>query len=299
MPHRVSVVTPSYNQVRFIERTIDSVLSQQFCGSLEYLVMDGGSQDGTTEILSRKGGSLQWVSERDGGQADAVNKGLARATGDIIGWLNSDDIYYPGAVAAACASFDAHPEADLVYGDANHIDENDRILEPYGTAPWDLDRLLENCYICQPAVFFRKSALERFGLLDARLQLCLDYEYWIRLAQSGAVFHWLRQVLAGSRLYPETKTLGSRVAVHSEINSMLARRIGHVPDRWLYNYAHAVVDAKGIPRSSRWRFPLMVSGVSLLAGLRWNHKVSFEMQKTTGAWVACAISRVLRRELDK
>ena len=294
MPHRVSVVTPSYQQSRFIERTIDSVLSQEFCGSLEYLVMDGGSQDGTREILSRYGEKVQWVSEPDGGQADAVNKGLTRASGDIIGWLNSDDIYYSGAIAAVCATLDAHPEADVVYGDANHIDQFDRILEPYGTEAWDFNRLLENCYICQPAVFFRRSVVERFGLLDASLQMCLDYEYWIRLAKSGAVFHWLRQVLAGSRLYPETKTLGSRVRVHGEINSMLSSSIGRVPDRWLYNYAHAVVDGKGIPRSSRRLFPLMVSGVSIYAGLRWNHRVSFEMQKTTGAWVAGAIARVLR-----
>ena len=291
------MVTPSYNQGRFIERTIDSVLSQQFPGNLEYLVMDGGSHDGTREILSRYGGKLQWVSEHDGGQADAVNKGLGRATGDIIGWLNSDDIYYPGAIAAVCEIFGAHPEADVVYGDANHIDASDGILEPYPTEAWDFNRLLETCFLCQPAVFFRKSVVERFGTLDASLQMCLDYEYWIRLTKSGAVFHWLRQVLAGSRLYPETKTLGARVRVHGEINGMLARRIGRVPDRWLYNYAHAVVDGKGIPRSSRRLFPLMVSGISIYAGLRWNHRISIDMQKTTGAWVAGAIARVFRVEV--
>ncbi len=298
MPHhKVSVVTPSFNQGRFIERTINSVLSQQFCGSLEYLVMDGGSQDGTTDILARYGPNLQWVSEPDRGQADAVNKGLARATGDVIGWLNSDDIYYPGAIAAACASLDAHPEADVVYGEANHIDESDHVLEPYPTEAWNMDRLFENCYLCQPAVFFRKSVVERFGLLNASLQLCLDYEYWLRLGKSGAIFHWLREVLAGSRLHPDTKTLGSRVQVHREINDMLSLMARRVPDRWLYNYAHAVVDGKGIPRSNGRLFPLLVSGVSVYAGLRWNHRVSFEMQRTTGAWVAGAMSRIVRRQV--
>ena len=288
MPHKVSVVTPSYNQGRFIERTIDSVLSQQFSGSLEYLVMDGGSQDQTREILTTYGSRLQWVSEPDGGQADAVNKGLARATGDIIGWLNSDDVYYPGAIAGVCTAFDSHPEIDVVYGDANHIDEKDAVIEPYATEAWDFSRLLEVCFISQPAAFFRKGVVERFGQLDANLQLCMDYEYWIRLGKSGAAFHWLRQVLAGSRLHPETKTMSARVGVHREINSMLSRHTGRVPDRWLYNYAHAVVDDKGIPRSDRQLYPLLTSGFSVYAGLRWNRWVSVEMQKTTFGWVVTA-----------
>jgi glycosyltransferase involved in cell wall biosynthesis len=298
MPHKVSVVTPSYNQGRFIGRTIESVLSQEFTGSLEFLVMDGGSADETREILADYGGSLQWVSERDGGQADAVNKGLARAKGDIIGWLNSDDIYYPGAIAAVCATFDAFPEVDVVYGDANHIDEKDSILEPYSTEAWDLNRLLETCYICQPATFFRKSVVQRFGPLDANLQLCMDYEYWIRLGKSGAIFRWLRQVLAGSRLHPDAKTLAARVRVHREINGMLFRHAGRVPDRWLYNYAHAVVDGKGIPRSNRQLFPLLASGVSVYAGWRWNHAVSLEMRKTTATWIAAAVREFCKSKFN-
>jgi glycosyltransferase involved in cell wall biosynthesis len=299
MPHKVSVITPSYNQGRFIQRTIDSVLSQQFSGSLEYLVMDGGSQDQTREILSTYGSQLQWVSERDGGQADAVNKGLARATGDIIGWLNSDDVYYPGAIAGVWAAFDNHPEIDVIYGDANHIDENDLVIEPYGTETWDFSRLLEVCFICQPAAFFRKGVVERFGQLDANLQLCMDYEYWIRLGKSGAAFHWLRQVLAGSRLHRETKTLSARVGVHREINSMLSRHVGRVPDRWLYNYAHAVVDGKGIPRSNHQLFPLLASGFSVYAGLRWNGWVSIEMQKTTFGWVSTSIHEFYKSRFNR
>src|SRR5262249_3105363 len=147
----------SYNQGSFLERTINSVLSQQFPGGLEYLVLDGASKDQSVEILNSYSSRLTWISERDRGQADAVNKGLARATGSIIGWLNSDDIYYPGAIGTACEVLDSHPEVDVVYGDANHIDEHDQILEPYPTQSWDFDQLLRTCYVCQPAVFFRKS----------------------------------------------------------------------------------------------------------------------------------------------
>jgi glycosyltransferase involved in cell wall biosynthesis len=154
MPLSVSIITPSYNQGRYLERTIRSVLEQR--RPFEYLVMDGGSSDESVEILQRYSAELQWVSEADRGQADAVNKGLARATGEIIGWLNSDDIFYPGAVAAAADFLMRRPDVDVVYGNGNHIDEHDRVIEPYPTEDWDFERLKERCFLCQPAVFFRR-----------------------------------------------------------------------------------------------------------------------------------------------
>ncbi len=291
----VSIITPSYNQGRFIQRTIDSVLAQPVPGILEYLVMDGGSRDETVEILTRYNGRLRWVSEKDGGQADAVNKGLERSTGEIIGWLNSDDIYYPGAIQAACEFFAAHPEADLVYGNANHIDEHDRVIEPYPTEDWDFERLLQQCYLCQPAVFFRRRVVDRFGPLNPRLRYCMDYEYWLRLANSGACFARIPQVLAGSRLYAETKTLGSRVQVHREMNDMMRALFHKVPDRWLFNYAHAVLDHRGVPRSDRVRFPLRVSWLSLLAALRWNRRISRYMAGTVWMWSGGALRTAFKR----
>ncbi|MEK7408682.1 MAG: glycosyltransferase family 2 protein [Acidobacteriota bacterium] len=285
MTDSVSVVTPSLNQGRFIERTIGSVLSQPV-EKLEYFVVDGGSSDETLEILRRYEPRLRWVSEPDRGQADAVNKGLGGVRGEVIGWLNSDDVYYPDAIPAACEFFAAHPEVDVLYGDANHIDEQDQVIEAYPTEPWDFGRLIEVCYICQPAVFFRRRVIEEFGLLDARRRYSMDYEYWIRIAQQGAKFGWLRRVLAGSRLYAETKTLGSRVAVHREINAMLRERLGLVPDKWLFNWAHVVLDAKGIPRGHRLRFALLVSALSLWAALAWNRRISRAMLGTVKQWVA-------------
>src|SRR5260221_5182854 len=199
MPLSVSVVTPSYNQGRFLERTIHSVLSQEGCGPIQYLVMDGGSRDESVELLRRHGDAVEWVSEKDRGQADAVNKGLARATGAIIGWLNSDDIYYPGAIRTAREYFEAHPAADLVYGEANHIDEQDAVIEPYPTEDWDFERLKERCFLCQPAVFFRRREVERFGPLDAARQYSLDYEYWLRLGAGRARLARVLALRAGSR----------------------------------------------------------------------------------------------------
>jgi len=289
MPLSVSIITPSYNQGRFLERTIRSVLEQRrTAGPFEYLVMDGGSGDESVAILQRYGAELQWVSEKDRGQADAVNKGLARATGDVIGWLNSDDIFYPGAIAAAAGFLARRPEVDVVYGNGNHIDENDCVLEPYPTEDWNYERLKEHCFLCQPAVFFRRRLVDRFGPLGVDWHYALDYEYWLRLGKSGARFARIGALLAGSRLHAETKTLGSRVKVHAEINDMLRSLLGRVPDRWLYNYAHAVLDGRGVPRSSR-RFPPKVAVLSWQAALRWNRRISLRMLLEGGQWIGGAV----------
>jgi glycosyltransferase involved in cell wall biosynthesis len=295
MAPKLSVVTPSYNQGRFIERTIESVLSQQFSGSLEYFVMDGGSTDETVGVLRKYTRRLSWVSEKDGGQADAVNKGLSRSTGDTVGWLNSDDIYCPGAFAAVCEAFNADPTLDVVYGDANHIDEDDRVIEPYPTEDHDFSRLMDTCYFCQPAVFFRKSVVDRVGPLNARLQYCMDYEYWIRLAVAGAKFGRVKSVLAGSRLYAQNKTLGSRVHVHSEINDMLRRNARRVPDKWLSNYAHVVLDERGIPRSDAIRFPLLVSLLCIYSALKWNRRISPQMTSDIRLWAGGALQASHKR----
>lgn len=290
----ISVVTPSYNQGRFIEQTIQSVLSQDI-PALEYMVVDGGSTDETVNILKQYEDRLRWVSEKDNGQADAVNKGIKATRGEIIGWLNSDDIYYPGALAAVLAFFEKHPEADVVYGDADHIDIDDGVIEPYYTEDWNYERLKEICFLCQPAVFFRRRLTERAGLLDDRLQYCMDYEYWLRL---GAItpFARLNKKLAGSRMYEANKTLGSRVSVHREINDMLKKRLGKVPDRWIYNFAHAVLDRKGYKRrnpSEDFRYVLLLVGVSSASFVRWRKRLPFNAMITMSKWVGVSLRNAM------
>jgi glycosyltransferase involved in cell wall biosynthesis len=293
-----TVVTPSYNQGEFIERTIRSVLDQDAEGGVEYLVFDGGSTDETVAILRQHEGRLAWRSESDRGQAHAVNKGLEASRGAIIGWLNSDDVYYPGALAAVEKAFAQRPDVDVLYGEANHIDAHDAVLEPYPTAPWEFERLLSVCFICQPAAFFRRSVVDRFGALDETLRYSLDYEYWLRIALKGARFERLPVLLAGSRLHENTKTLGSRVAVHREINDMFRRTLGAVPERWISNYAHAVVDGWGIKRG-RSTFAAAVSAVTLYAARRWNGGASADLWRSVRQWLAEAAvadaGRVKRR----
>jgi glycosyltransferase involved in cell wall biosynthesis len=284
---KLSIVTPSFNQGRFIERTLLSVLSQDW-DSIEYVVFDGGSTDETVDILKKYSTKVRWQSAADKGQTDAVNKGIQATSGDIIGWLNSDDVYYPGAFRTVMDYFNAHPDVDVVYGMADHIDLNDKPFEDYPTEPWDFERLKFTCFICQPALFFRRRLIAQHGLLDETLNYCMDYEYWLRLGAAGVRFAYLPQKLAGSRLYGDNKTLGARVKVHAEINDMLRRRLKRVPDRWLYNYAHAVLESRYDRNQFPRRSSIEVGVRSLAAALYWNGKISPDMGRTVRTWISQA-----------
>jgi glycosyltransferase involved in cell wall biosynthesis len=282
---KFSVITPSYNQGRFIQRTIDSVLSQN-APEMEYVICDGGSKDETVDILKSYGDKIRWVSEPDHGQADAVNKGIAMTSGDIIAWINSDDVYYPGAFATVRAVFETHPEVEILYGDADHIDEFDNIIEPYPIEPWNYKRLLERCYLCQPAVFFRRSLIEKYGPLDAALQYCMDYELWLRYGQK-VEFHYLPKRLAGSRLHEDTKTLGQRFAVCTEINDMLKRETGWVPTDWIFCYAHVKMDQQNLDRDDPAQNRKFMNGLIqtiLWSFWHWKSGYSARMLAKLGVW---------------
>jgi glycosyltransferase involved in cell wall biosynthesis len=282
---RVSVVMPSFNQGRFIERAIQSVLSQGY-PDLELLVFDGGSTDETVGVLERYAAVLRWVSEPDHGQADAVNKGLRASSGEVIGWLNSDDVYRPGALSTACGFLDAHPDVDVVYGEADYIDSDDRLLGRYYTEAWDAARLRDTNILCQPAAFFRRRVVDCYGLLDEGLKYCLDYEYWLRLAFGGARFAYVPAVLAASRLHPETKTLGERLPMHPEINRMLRAYYGRVPDRWLLAHAHTLLElGAGPDRRHRLRYRAAAVRLALRLSWEWNHAIS--------PWLAATCARML------
>jgi glycosyltransferase involved in cell wall biosynthesis len=238
----VSIVTPSYNQGRYIQQTIESVLNQGY-PHLEYVVVDGGSNDNTIDILKKYEAHLTWISEKDRGQADAINKGFRMAKGEIIAWLNSDDTYLPGAIARSVGYLEAHPEVGMLYGQGYHVDEAGEIIERYYTEPFDYQRLGEVCFICQPTVFLRAEVIGTVGPLDVRLDYSLDYEYWMRIAKRFRI-GYLDAYLASSRLHSDTKTLSKRVEVHREILQVVKRHYGQVPLRWINAYAHAYLTKK-------------------------------------------------------
>jgi glycosyltransferase involved in cell wall biosynthesis len=200
----VSIITPSYNQARFLESTLRSVLEQDY-PNIEYLVVDGASTDGSVEIVRRYADRLAWwVSEKDSGQSEAVNKGLRRARGEIVGWLNSDDLYLPGAVSAAVAAFRSHPEAGLVYGDALAIDADGKPFNVMHARQYTLADLMAFNIICQPAAFMRRSVLEQVNYLDPAYHLLMDNLLWMHMAQKAPLIY-VPQTWAAARYHEQAK----------------------------------------------------------------------------------------------
>ena len=222
-------------------------------------------------VLREYSDRLRWVSEPDHGQAHAINKGWRQARGSILAYVNSDDLYLPGAVTQAVAALDAHPEAAAVYGDGYHVDEEGRILERYPTEPFDADRLQETCFICQPTVFLRRDAVERVGYLDESLRYCMDYDLWIRLARAGKILIHTPHDLASTRLHADAKTLDQRAPAHAEILRVVHGHFGRVPPSLVYGYAHAVLGLRNREPSSLDRLALI--GISLATFLRYNRSV--------------------------
>jgi glycosyltransferase involved in cell wall biosynthesis len=202
----VSIVTPSFNQAAFLEETIQSVLEQDY-ENLEYIIVDGGSTDGSLEIIQKYAGRLaNWISEPDRGQTDAINKGFARAQGEIFAWLNSDDTYQPGAISEAADYLCNHPEAGMVYGDANLIDENGNVIGRFPARQTDFSRLRRGyVHIPQQAAFFRADLWKQVGPLDPSFFFAMDYDLWVRLARQSAL-HYHPRLWANFRLHGDAKS---------------------------------------------------------------------------------------------
>jgi glycosyltransferase involved in cell wall biosynthesis len=260
----VSVVTPVRNGERFIEQTIRSVLSQDY-PRLEYIVADGGSTDRTTQILEGFRDRITVLRGPDAGQADALNRGFALAGGEILGWLNADDMYAPGAVAAAVEAFERHPSAGVVYGLADHIDGSGHVIDAYPVEAFDAETLTRRCIICQPAAFVRRAVLGAAGGLDPALHYALDYDLWIRLSRTQE-FIKIDQLLAHSRMHSRNKTLGSRREVYEETMRVLRRNYGYVPFEWVYGYTSFLIDRKDQYFETSQRTPLKVL-LSLILGV--------------------------------
>ncbi len=202
----VSIITPSYNQASYLERTIQSVLGQKYA-NLDYAIVDGRSSDGSVEIIEKYASALSWwVSERDSGQAEAINKGLQRARGEIVAWLNSDDLYLPGAIGKAVKALQANPELGFVFGDAITIDPDGKPINELVFGDWGLQELLRFRIICQPAVFMRREVLEKTGGLDLNLHYMLDHHLWLRLARLAPIQH-IPAYLAAARQHPSAKNV--------------------------------------------------------------------------------------------
>lgn len=206
----VSIVTPSFNQGRFLEQTMRSVLEQDY-PRIEYIVIDGGSSDNSVTVIEKYTDRLAyWISERDKGQTDALNKGFSKAHGEILAWVNSDDAYTPGAVSAAVAYLQEHPEIGMVYGDLDFIDENDKVIGRFNAAQTDLARLRRGfVHIPQPAAFFRAEHWRKTGPLDPSFFFAMDYDLWVRLAKVTQLKYLPGTPWAKFRLHSGAKTVSA------------------------------------------------------------------------------------------
>jgi glycosyltransferase involved in cell wall biosynthesis len=226
-----SIVTPSYNQAHYIGETIESVLSQEGAFKIAYVVMDGESTDGSVEVIRRyaeqvaagewplrcAGISMHWVSQRDKGQSDAINQGLRRATGDFLSYINSDDLYCPGALAQVAAAFAAYPEADFIYGDGDVIDEVGGLQWEWLSRPYDHSVMTSyhflwnnfTNYIMQQSTFWRRRVQDQIGYFDETFHYAMDAEYWVRAGHAGLKLIHIPHKLGEFRLIQGTKSLSS------------------------------------------------------------------------------------------
>ena len=238
----VSVVMPSLNQVQFLEAAVRSVLEQDY-PHVELIVADGMSTDGSLELLmqlqAEYGERLRWSSQQDGGAAEALNHAIAQAHGDVVGWLNSDDMYTQGAVARAMAHFAKHPNHHMVYGEGQHINMAGEVLANYPTKPpsTPLDVFADGSFICQPTVFMRREALAQVGELDASIKTAFDFDLFVRFfkrypRQIGMV----RRVQAFSRLHAACMTQRLRRQVALDGMRVVAKELGTVPEHWFWTH---------------------------------------------------------------
>jgi glycosyltransferase involved in cell wall biosynthesis len=206
----VSIITPSFNQAKYLTAAFRSVVSQNY-PNIEYFIVDGGSTDGSADMIrswaEEKNSRLKWwVSEKDKGQADAINKGFSKATGEIIAWLNSDDLYMKGTVEKAVAIFNAYPDVGLIFSDVFSIDADSRLINVMRYGDWDLRDMMAFNIIGQPGVFMRKQALDETGYLDPAYHYLLDHHLWIRIASKHKIKH-VNDYFAAARFHSEAKNI--------------------------------------------------------------------------------------------
>ncbi len=205
---KVSIITPSYNQGQFIEDTIQSVLRQTY-KNIEYILVDGGSTDDTMEVVNRYRDRIDFViHERDNGQSDAINKGFLAATGELMGWINSDDILYPDCVEKIVNLYRQHPEGAVYYGEVLHqINETGTVI---ATRPVPIPNrqslLMHNYELAQQGSFYPAHLVRKVGYLNEEIHYCMDLDLWLKLLNYGPIYACTGKPIAGFRIWGQTKT---------------------------------------------------------------------------------------------
>ena len=249
---KVTIVTPSYNQAEYLEAAICSVLAQDY-PNIEYIVVDGGSKDTSVEIIQKYAGRLAWwVSEKDRGHADALNKGFSQATGEILAWLNSDDEYHPGAISEAVAFLCDHLEAGMVYADANFTDHTGKVIGQFASRQTDYRRLLQgSVHIPQATTFFRADLWRLVGPLDLSLFFAFDYDLWVKLAKISAICY-VPRLWANFRMHDAGKSVKNDEICYQDMQRVFERETGRAFSRLRLRWLARRLFYAWLP----WRFKL-------------------------------------------
>lgn len=234
MRKAVGVIIPSYNQGKYIRKTIESVIENSKNIEMDIAIIDGGSSDGTISIIKEYANDITyWCSEADGGQADAINKGISKLPNcKYYLWLNSDDVYEDADAVKKLVEYAESNNYQVCYGLSHFIDEFGNIIGEYPTEDFNYQKLGKRCYLSQPSVMFSKMAYDNVGPINDRLKMCLDYEYWIRLAQKYK-FGYLNEYIGATRIYESTKTSTLQAQHLQEAFNILNEYYGKVPMRWV------------------------------------------------------------------
>jgi glycosyltransferase involved in cell wall biosynthesis len=248
---RISIVTPSYNQAAYLERTIRSVLDQNYA-NLEYIVIDGGSTDGSVDIIRKYAPRLAyWVSESDRGQAHAINKGLQRATGEWLAWQNSDDVFLPGAFQQLAQASVAFPKASLLIGDMNLIDKDDKLLRDMKyVKPTYASLLAEGMVLTNQAAFWRASLHAELGYLDEGFDCSFDFDWFLRVLKDGRSAEHVGAVWGALRLHEETKTSNRQQVFDEEYKRI---RFGREASVWGKKF-HQLRRLALMVKDGNWRY---------------------------------------------
>jgi glycosyltransferase involved in cell wall biosynthesis len=232
----VSIITPSYNQARFLETTILSVLNQDY-SNLEYIIVDGGSTDGSIDIIRKYEDKLAaWINEPDQGQSEAINKGFRLARGEILAWLNSDDLYYPQSVTEAVDMLLSTPQIGMVYGDTDLIDENGQVRGKFNAKQTSFQRLMRGgVYIPQPAAFWRAELWNQVGPLDTSFYFAMDYDLWVRFSKVAEI-RYLPRLWASFRIHSAGKTTLSDDRCWPEMKRVYQREGGRIISVFMGKY---------------------------------------------------------------
>lgn len=288
----MSVVTPTFNAGRYLEDSIRSVLGQTY-PNIEYLVVDSHSTDDTPDILDKYSGRLRTIRSPRLGPASAIHIGLSQARGSILAWLNADDTYEPDAVQSVVTTFLEHPGADIVYGDAQFADDNGAVIRPYPTIPFDAGALERECFISQPAAFFRASVYREYPL-DPSLPVSFDYDLWIRLAAARRNFQYVPQHFASTRMHRECLTLARRREVFEVTMDLLKKHYGYVPLSWIFGYLSYLLDGR-----DQFFEPVRSSPFVFIASLPFGIALNLtQMPRVMRDWGSTA-GRGLRQSLSR